>query len=628
MNERPHSESSPWILTQQQQQQHQQEQRQPPLQNIMDVVVVDSSEPLSVTQNDTGNGVVVTRSTQEEHSDTHSHYSRDENNLFRRHHKKSKKAFRLLLSKHVIPPPWEYKKREDYDDDDDSSQDSSHSSLSFQHQKQHKRVRYPCSIQRRLFLILTEPKSSQVSVAFFAVLVLAIFAMNAVMILQTMSSCQFTPTDCRLCGGSTTYLDDDQGTNMHDFMGNNDDIDTGNPGGTNADIPCECPPTPKEWTVQLMNWLVFGITAEWLARVLVYTPPAWDQDSTRAGALWKWFRYLTCPTTILDALAVFPYYIEMSVGTHDLMALRLLRLFRVLQLVRLGHYSSTFHALLHVLLKSTAYLQLMVGVLMFGAALFGSMVYWLEKGNWAYDPATEQYQYMRADGLGNVEISPFTSIPASFWWLIVTATSVGYGDMVPFSPGGKTVASLAMILGVLVVAFPVSIFTELWRRELRRVGAVRYLHLDELNEDGEDDSDSYNKKDTPKTIAAPDGASPAASISPKRVHALGGGIAPDIDDLDGLEAHRYHHNPPPPPPTTDAQPWSTDLQQQRGRPAASIISHSTSHQHYRRQQNSEFMAIHKDDWIELISLVNDVQESQRQIRSILRKYRMHPTADA
>jgi hypothetical protein len=67
---------------------------------------------------------------------------------------------------------------------------------------------------------------------------------------------------------------------------------------------------------------------------------------------------------------------------------------------------------------------------MFGAAFFGSIVYWLEKGDWTYYEETQSYQFMRksVDGI-RTEPTPFTSIPVAFWWFCVTATTVGYGGI-------------------------------------------------------------------------------------------------------------------------------------------------------------------------------------------------------
>jgi hypothetical protein len=68
------------------------------------------------------------------------------------------------------------------------------------------------------------------------------------------------------------------------------------------------------------------------------------------------------------------------------------------------------------------------------------------------------------DGV-SLEPSPYTSIPGACWWFIVTATTTGYGDQVPTSSFGKIVASAAMLLSLLVLAFPISVFTNLWKEE-------------------------------------------------------------------------------------------------------------------------------------------------------------------
>lgn len=134
--------------------------------------------------------------------------------------------------------------------------------------------------------------------------------------------------------------------------------------------------------------------------------------------------FLSCFKKVLDALAIFPYYLETLDNTNGLMSLRLLRLFRVFQLLRLGQYNTTFMSLTRVLGQAMLYLKLLILVLIFGAALFGSMMYWLEKGSWKYHEDSESYRFIRI-GLDGVteEPTPFTSIPAAFWWFMVVRTT-------------------------------------------------------------------------------------------------------------------------------------------------------------------------------------------------------------
>lgn len=56
-----------------------------------------------------------------------------------------------------------------------------------------------------------------------------------------------------------------------------------------------------------------------------------------------------------------------------------------------------------------------------------------------------------------VEISPFQSIPGSIWWVIVTLTTVGYGDVFPVTYYGQMVGLATQLLGVITLALPLSI---------------------------------------------------------------------------------------------------------------------------------------------------------------------------
>ena len=46
----------------------------------------------------------------------------------------------------------------------------------------------------------------------------------------------------------------------------------------------------------------------------------------------------------------------------------------------------------------------------------------------------------------------FGSIPAALWWAIVTLTTTGYGDVVPHTVGGRMLAGVVMVCGIMVFA--------------------------------------------------------------------------------------------------------------------------------------------------------------------------------
>jgi len=50
-----------------------------------------------------------------------------------------------------------------------------------------------------------------------------------------------------------------------------------------------------------------------------------------------------------------------------------------------------------------------------------------------------------------VEPEVFTSLGLAYWWAVTTVTTVGYGDIVPESPGGRIVGAMLMLLGISLI---------------------------------------------------------------------------------------------------------------------------------------------------------------------------------
>lgn len=154
----------------------------------------------------------------------------------------------------------------------------------------------------------------------------------------------------------------------------------------------------------------------------------------------KW-KFFISALNLIDLISIIPYYITLSMedssNVSSLAVLRSVRLVRVFRIFKLSRYSRGLQILGHTLKASLRELGLLFFFLCMGVILFSSAVYYAE--------------------IGNEDDNDFLSIPHSFWWAIITMTTVGYGDMTPKTLGGKLVGCFCAITGVLAIALPVPV---------------------------------------------------------------------------------------------------------------------------------------------------------------------------
>lgn len=190
---------------------------------------------------------------------------------------------------------------------------------------------------------------------------------------------------------------------------------------------------------------------------------------------------LRCLHLLVDFLSFVGFYVELGLaetssaagsGATGLALLRLLRIARILRLFKLGRQDSGLPMLWQVLLKSKDGLFLLVVLVGIAIMVFASVTYYIEIVTCSFDEETKQW--IRDDGT----VSPFQSIPETFWFIAATVTTVGYGDQTPGNLGGKAWTVLVMLFGVLVLSFPNiligSNFSEV-HRDIRRERARSQL---------------------------------------------------------------------------------------------------------------------------------------------------------
>jgi len=163
----------------------------------------------------------------------------------------------------------------------------------------------------------------------------------------------------------------------------------------------------------------------------------------------------------VDFLAILPFYIEIIAGSAPgLTVIRVIRLTRIFRIFKLGRYSSSFKLILKALGKSVEALVMLMLFIMMGMILSSSLIYFAEQSEEEWDEDEDVWRYTEPHpdvGWAVNDTGPFQSIPHSLWWSITTITTVGYGDMYPITPAGKAIAGITMVLGILIIALPITI---------------------------------------------------------------------------------------------------------------------------------------------------------------------------
>ncbi|GLC42647.1 hypothetical protein PLESTB_001123200 [Pleodorina starrii] len=195
------------------------------------------------------------------------------------------------------------------------------------------------------------------------------------------------------------------------------------------------------------------------------------------------FKFVVEPFNIVDLIAIVPWYIITFVGAdfNGTTVFRVVRLLRVFRVLKLGGRYSKLLVVLHSLSKSVDMLGLMAFFISLCIVFFATLMYYAERGSWD----AQLGYYVRPNEVQTFDYdvpkpSPFESIVSGFWWAVVTLMTVGYGDTFPITAGGKVIACVTMICGVLTLALPISVigatFSNDWAAHTEAEKQQNYTH--------------------------------------------------------------------------------------------------------------------------------------------------------
>ena len=163
-------------------------------------------------------------------------------------------------------------------------------------------------------------------------------------------------------------------------------------------------------------------------------------DGTATGSRSGFWRN---PYVLIDIIAILPFYLG-SLFSMDLRLLRLLRLFRVFRISPYFHSLALLGSVLKQEYRPMLSALAVIGIMMLFAA---GGIYLLER---------------------ETQPEAFGDLPSALWWVVVTLSTVGYGDVIPGTVLGRVLGAVIMILGVGMVALPAGMLASRFSQVMHR----------------------------------------------------------------------------------------------------------------------------------------------------------------
>ena len=175
--------------------------------------------------------------------------------------------------------------------------------------------------------------------------------------------------------------------------------------------------------------LVFLV--EYILRI--YSAPAARPGSK---AFVSRLRYIFSFYGLVDFVAMLPVVLTYFYWDTEIVHVIILPyIFTIFKLIR---YSSAFQLILKVMKTVRSELLTTFTACLIVICFSAILVYFVEKG---------------------AQPEAFRNIGDSMWWAIITFTTVGYGDIYPITPLGRTLCAIISFVGIAMLAIPTGIIS-------------------------------------------------------------------------------------------------------------------------------------------------------------------------
>uniref|UniRef100_K3X1V8 Ion transport domain-containing protein n=1 Tax=Globisporangium ultimum (strain ATCC 200006 / CBS 805.95 / DAOM BR144) TaxID=431595 RepID=K3X1V8_GLOUD len=162
------------------------------------------------------------------------------------------------------------------------------------------------------------------------------------------------------------------------------------------------------------------------------------EDERYQGAIIGRLKWMIQPLSILDLIALLPFYLEICfefklIPSYRGVVFRSLRLLRIVSFLRLERSYNALKNLREIFARKKEEFLVVTYLTAVVVLTSSTTIFFLEN---------------------NAQPEVFSSVGVSAWWSIETITSLGYGDIVPVTNVGRFFGSVLAMCGIILFTIP------------------------------------------------------------------------------------------------------------------------------------------------------------------------------